>query len=318
MAYYPPLLFGLLSFPRFLRSRAEARQFWLDVATVFLGGLMLLWSALLAPLVSTEAADFTELVLRIGYPLGDLILLFGMSVIASRRRAESVRLVFVLLTAGLMVTVVNDSISSVMSLTSGYRSGGTLDVMAMTAWLFFGASAEAQRRLGGAAVQPPREDPAKPAMSLAPYLAVVLGYGTLFFSAISQRQTSLGIVLGAIALTTAVLVRQYLAVSENVRLSAESAARVSEARFRSLVQNSSDMIAVISEDTVIRYQTPSVERLLGYRPDELDGTRLVDLLHPEDQPRALAIVAEISGRPGAPAPVEWRLRRREASGFSPR
>ena len=315
VAYYPPLLFGLLSFPRFLRSRAEARQFWLDVATVFLGGLMLLWSALLAPLVSTEAADFTELVLRIGYPLGDLILLFGMSVIASRRRAESVRLVFVLLTAGLMVTVVNDSISSVMSLTSGYRSGGTLDVMAMTAWLFFGASAEAQRRLGGAAVQPPREDPAKPAMSLAPYLAVVLGYGTLFFSAISQRQTSLGIVLGAIALTTAVLVRQYLAVSENVRLSAESAARASEARFRSLVQNSSDMIAVISEDTVIRYQTPSVERLLGYRPDELDGTRLVDLLHPEDQPRALAIVAEISVRPGAPAPVEWRLRRRGGEWF---
>ncbi len=315
VAYYPPLLFGLLSFPRFLRNRAEARQFWLDVATVFTGGLMLLWSALLAPLVSTEATSFSELVLRIGYPLGDLILLFGMSVIAARRRADSVRLVFVLLTAGLMVTVINDSVSSVMSLTSAYRSGGTLDVVAMAAWLFFGASAEAQRRLGGAAVQPPPEEASRPAMSLAPYLAVVLGYGTLFFSAISQRQTSLGIVLGAIALTTAVLVRQYMAVSENVRLSAESAARASETRFRSLVQNSSDMIVVVSPETAIRYQTPSVERHLGYRPEELEGTLLIDLLHPEDQPRALAIVAEVSTRPGAPAPAEWRLRRRTGEWF---
>ncbi len=315
VAYYPPLLLGLLSFPRFLQTRAEARQFWLDVATVFLGGLMLLWSALLSPLVSTEAADFSEVVLRIGYPLGDLILLFGMSVIAARRRADAVRLVFLLLTAGLLVTVINDSVSSVMSLTSAYRSGSTLDVVAMAAWLFFGASAEVQRRLGPAGAQSPPEDAARPAISFAPYLAVVLGYGTLFFSAISQKQTSLGVVLGAIALTTAVLVRQYMAVSENVRLSAQSAARASEARFRSLVQNSSDMIAVVSPETVIRYQTPSVERLLGYRPEELDGTRLTDLLHPEDQARALAIVSEVASRPGAPAPAEWRLRRRSGEWF---
>ena len=48
-----------------------------------------------------------------------------------------------------------------------------------------------------------------------------------------------------------------------MRLSADAAARTSEARFRSLVQNSSDMIAVIDPETEIRYQTPSVERLLG-------------------------------------------------------
>ena len=318
IAYYPTLLLGLLSFPRFLPTRAEARYFWLDVATVFLGGLMLLWSALISPLVTSEMSSVSELVLTIGYPLGDLILLFGMSVIAARRRADAVRLVFVLLTAGLMLTVVNDSISSVLSLTSGYRSGTTLDLLALAAWLLFGASAEAQRRLAG---RPDEEGPKgidalhRPRMSLAPYAAVVLGYGTLFVSALSQQTPSLGVVLGAIALTLAVLVRQYMAVSENVRLSAETAARASEARFRSLVQNSSDIIAVVTPETRIRYQTPSVERLLGYRPEELDGTRLTDLLHPEDQPRAVAMVGEISQRASAPAPLEWRLRRRSGEWF---
>ena len=320
IGYYPTLLIGLLSFPRFLPTRAEARYFWLDVATVFLGGLMLLWSALISPLITSEMSTFSDLVLTIGYPLGDLILLFGMSVIAARRRADAVRLVFVLLTAGLMLTVVNDSISSVLSLTSGYKSGTTLDLLAIAAWLFFGGSAEAQRRLAGPAAAEAEtlegiEALQRPRMSLAPYVAVVLGYGTLFVSALSQRTPSLGIVLGAIALTLAVLVRQYMAVSENVKLSAETAARASEARFRSLVQNSSDIIAVVTPETRIRYQTPSVERLLGYRPEELDGTRLTDLLHPEDQPRALAVLAEIGARPGTPAPLEWRLRRRSGEWF---
>ena len=310
IVYYPLMLMGLLSFPRFLHTRAEARQFWLDVATVFLGGLMLLWSALIAPIAGgglepgRRGDDDRVPVGRPHPPVRHV-----------RHRGPPPRgygrgLPFYLLTAGLMMTVVNDSISSVLSLTSGYRSGSTLDLIAMAAWLFFGASAEAQRRLGrGRELE--RDDAGHDSMSLAPYVAVVLGYGTLFVSALADAPPSVPILLGAIALTAAVLVRQYSAISENVRLSAESAARASEARFRSLVQNSSDIIAVVSPEAEIRYQTPSVERLLGYRPELLDGTRFTDLLHPEDQPRAVAILAEAPGHGGTPAPIEWRLRRRD-------
>jgi diguanylate cyclase (GGDEF)-like protein/PAS domain S-box-containing protein len=317
VAYYPPLFLGLLSFPRFLQSRAEARQFWLDVATVFLGGLMLLWSALIAPIVSSEKLAPFDFAMSIFYPLGDLILLFGTSIIASRRRADSARPVFLCLTAGLTLTVVNDSISSVLSLTSAYKSGGTLDLIALAAWLFFGASAYAQRRIARRSRGEPEsaEAPRRPMTSLAPYVAVVLGYGTLFFTALSQRTTPVAVVVGAIALTTAVLVRQYYAVTENVRLSAERAARESEARFRSLVQNSSDIIAVVDDDTTIRYLTPSVERLLGHPPDALLGQRLSSLLHAEDQARATAALADTLAHRAGTAPVEWRLRRREGEWF---
>ena len=316
VAYYAPLMLGLLSFPRFLRTRSEARQFWLDVVTVFLGGLMLLWSVLLEPLATMEAKGFTAVALTVAYPLGDLIVLFGLSVIAARRRDDPVRLVFLLMTAGVAATLLNDSVFSVMSFSSSYQSGSSVDLISMFGWLLFGASAEAQRRLAGRVARPAADAPPRVSMSLVPYLAVVVGYGTLFFTALERKTQSLGgIVVGAVALTATVLLRQIVAVRENMRLLSEQAARESEARFRSLVQNSSDIIAVTDADVRIRYVTPSVGRLLGYSPEELQGASLPTLVHPEDLPRVHAMLADLLAHPGTPAPVEWRLRRREGEWF---
>jgi len=56
----------------------------------------------------------------------------------------------------------------------------------------------------------------------------------------------------------------------------------SEARFRSLVQNSSDLIAVTDASGTLTYVSPSAARLLGWRPDQLVGCSLVALVHPDD------------------------------------
>jgi PAS domain-containing protein len=44
-----------------------------------------------------------------------------------------------------------------------------------------------------------------------------------------------------------------------------------EARFRSLVQNATDLITVIDQEDTVRYQSPSVRRVLGYEPSDLEG-----------------------------------------------
>jgi diguanylate cyclase (GGDEF)-like protein/PAS domain S-box-containing protein len=314
IAYYLPLLLGLLSFPRFLRTRSETRQFWLDVLTVFLGGLMLLWSVLLEPIATADIRNLPNLLLSIGYPLGDLVLLFGMAVVAVRRREEPVRFVLLPLTVALAATLLNDSLFSVLSLSGLYQSGTSVDMIQMIAWLLFGTSAAAQHRFARPGAETAAADPGT--MSLVPYIAVVVGYGSLFLAALDRRTPSLGgIVIGAIALTATVLLRQAVAVRDNLRLSAESAARLTEARFRSLVQNSSDLIAVVGLDTTIQFQSPSVERVLGYRPEELAGTKLVSLVHPDDVPRALALAAETASRSGSSAPAEWRLKRRDGRTF---
>ena len=47
--------------------------------------------------------------------------------------------------------------------------------------------------------------------------------------------------------------------------------RQSEARFRSLVAHSSDLITVLDGDGIVTYQSPSIERVLGYSVEEIEG-----------------------------------------------
>ena len=57
-----------------------------------------------------------------------------------------------------------------------------------------------------------------------------------------------------------------------------------ERRFRSLVQHSHDVIAVVSAKGEVTYITPSVTRILGYEAQELMGRSWETLLHPDDLP----------------------------------
>jgi diguanylate cyclase (GGDEF)-like protein/PAS domain S-box-containing protein len=57
----------------------------------------------------------------------------------------------------------------------------------------------------------------------------------------------------------------------------------SERRFRSLVEHSAELVAVIDEKRRIRFVTPAFQRTLGYEEEALLGTSLLDLVHPEDR-----------------------------------
>ncbi|MGD0881280.1 MAG: EAL domain-containing protein [Acidimicrobiales bacterium] len=65
---------------------------------------------------------------------------------------------------------------------------------------------------------------------------------------------------------------------------AEAAVRLSEDRFRSLIQNSSDVTMIIGPDGLFRYLSPAVADLLGYEPAELVGSRATSHVHPDDAP----------------------------------
>ena len=109
------------------------------------------------------------------------------------------------------------------------------------------------------------------------------------------------------------------ALCSQVALALDSAAltedllrRQSEARFSSLVQNSSDVVMVVDADSTIRYISPSVERVLGYHPGDLEGKHLTDSIHPDDKAQVLQFLMT-GGRDLDPAPAlaEFRLRHRD-------
>ena len=85
------------------------------------------------------------------------------------------------------------------------------------------------------------------------------------------------------------------------------AARI-QARFRSLVNSSSDMITVIDSGGQIVFASPSVERALVLPESGYDGTPLELLIHPDDRALAIEFIAAVA-RDNAPGkPVEWRMR----------
>ncbi len=63
----------------------------------------------------------------------------------------------------------------------------------------------------------------------------------------------------------------------------EGALRRSEERFRSIVQQLSDIVFILDKDYQIVYDTPSINRILGYSEGSLIGRNIFDLLSPEDK-----------------------------------
>ena len=83
--------------------------------------------------------------------------------------------------------------------------------------------------------------------------------------------------------------------------------REREQRYRSLVQNTSDIITILEANGTIRYISPAVERVTGYRPEEQIGTNAFDCVHPDDRERASGIFAEILKTPGLHPLLEFRV-----------
>ena len=97
------------------------------------------------------------------------------------------------------------------------------------------------------------------------------------------------------------------------RQTAEEALRKSEARFRALIENASDVIIIIGEDGVIRYESPAVERMLGYKPADLVGLDSLSFIHPDNIPRVTEQFGQILRRPDTIIHAEVNVRHKDGS-----
>jgi PAS domain S-box-containing protein len=93
---------------------------------------------------------------------------------------------------------------------------------------------------------------------------------------------------------------------------ADALLRNREELFRSLIENASDVITILAADGTSLYESPSVERVLGWTPEEIVGRPSFALLHEDDLARVQEMFAStLAGEePGA---QEFRLRHRDGS-----
>ncbi len=97
------------------------------------------------------------------------------------------------------------------------------------------------------------------------------------------------------------------------RKEAEDALRRSEERFRSLVQNTSDIIIILEADGNIRYVSPAIERVLGLQPQDVISKNAVVFVDPVDRTKAFKMFAEAKKEPGIRPPDEFRLRHKDGT-----
>lgn len=89
-------------------------------------------------------------------------------------------------------------------------------------------------------------------------------------------------------------------------LRTENALRSSEARFRSVIQNLSDIVAILDEESRITYISPSIERASKFQIFELMGQKLTNFAHPDDVLKLQDFLEEIIKQKETTSQIEWR------------
>ncbi len=97
------------------------------------------------------------------------------------------------------------------------------------------------------------------------------------------------------------------------RVAMQEQLRASERYFRSLIENALDVITVLEADGTIRYESPAIERVLGYTSEERIGTNAFSYLDPDDAVRLERLVMRGSRTSGAAAAIQFRARHKDGS-----
>ncbi len=291
-------------------GRLERLKLRLDYATILLGSSVLLWYSLLRPIAAGRGV--LEATMATAYPAGDLVLAFAALAPLAAPSGRVHREMRVWLLLGFVALFVADVSFAHRNLKGAYTLAHWSDCLWTVSCLFFMAAARRSRfdvEPADPATEPPRT---ARFVGLLPYVAIAAVAGLLLFVSHDVWGQPLGgAILASLGVTALVVARQVLASRENARLLTERAALHSEARFRSLVQNSSDVISILAPDGRMLYASPSLERIFGYAAAPLLGTRLVELIHPEDVSRAEQLLARVAHEAGTTDPVGLRLRHRD-------
>ncbi len=105
---------------------------------------------------------------------------------------------------------------------------------------------------------------------------------------------------------------QYQQIVETAQ-EAELALSQSEARFRTLVQQSTDVITIIDASGMITYQSPAAEHVFGYPPEELENQDAFSLVHPDDLPHLLNLFQSLVQHPQKTITETFRFRHKDGT-----
>lgn len=121
--------------------------------------------------------------------------------------------------------------------------------------------------------------------ALTPYLAAAVCTLGILYNVLNGHSVDRVVLFTACTVVLALVVRQGIMLLDNITLTQELAHK--ENHFRSLVQGSSDVIMIAAPNGVLRYVSPAAAGVYGRDAEELVGSELASIIHPEDLGRVV-------------------------------
>ena len=325
------------------RSLARARTALDGLAIVF-AATVVVWHAILLPTYSDSEATILEKVIGGAYPLGDLVLFFGLVVLLSRNRRGRAGAVVTAFAAGLGLFTLADLAYAYLELTEGYSAGSLVDLGWTFGYLLMGyaAAVHAEWR-PDYAVELDEQRPVpvwRQAMPLG-LVAAMFGFLIAVGSSTPLFDDVPSLIMAGVVLA-AVVARQIVVLYDNVALQgalasagevleakveertaalsgankrlrseiarrgrAEQTLRESEEKYRDLVENISEVIYSLDENGQVTYVSPVVKDIGGYEPSEVIGRSFTEFIHPDDLPSLIESYKKAVS--GHPEPAEYRV-----------
>jgi PAS domain S-box/diguanylate cyclase (GGDEF) domain len=306
VAYYPIVVAALFMFQRASSFRRDTLRLTIDSLIVVVGGGIVVWHTLFRPVLESLDPNPLSAALALGYPIGDLVLLFGVAATALRHPPEIDARALTALVAGLALMFVGDVGYGQLNLAGSFDLVRWPDVIYLSSTLLIALAGYFQAH--PAATAEGRGKSLSRWLLGLPYVALAAGYSVLIALAMGQVTDELIEVLyGSLLLTAMVLIRQELVLRENSRLMTDQARRESEQRFRALTANSSDAVVLVDRDGIVTDATPVVGRVLGVDSSKLVGRSILRLVHADDAARIQAFIVDLAAGRSVIQPIEWRL-----------
>ncbi|WP_373317013.1 putative bifunctional diguanylate cyclase/phosphodiesterase [Streptomyces sulfonofaciens] len=304
LCFAPPAIVGLLV----LAKRPTTKAGWACLAldAWLIGGslLTLSWSLALARTARVGGQSVEHVALSLAYPLLDIVLISMVLVLHFRRTSVNRSAVNTAIGA-LAITVLSDALFTSPLLHASYRSGQLLDagwfagslLLAYAPWASgFRQPRPAEGTDQGAGAAPAHGAPTRAVIdherypvsrptvgslaALTPYLAAAVCTLGILCNVLDGRSVDRVVLFTACTVVLVLIVRQGIMLLDNIALARELAQK--ENHFRSLVQGSSDVIMIAAPDGVLRYVSPAAAGVYGRDADELVGSELSALIHPDD------------------------------------
>ncbi|MEO7836328.1 MAG: diguanylate cyclase, partial [Acidimicrobiales bacterium] len=246
----PLAVAALVVLPNQPRSSASRTRLVLDGLVTASSLLVVSWAVVLGPLFHAGGGQLFSQIISIAYPLGDVVTVtMALTVLCQYRKGKSVSLgTLALISGALMSVAVADSGFTYLTTKGLYSSGNLIDGgwFLGFALLFLAARVE----FGSDEAKTSGEVPRR-AAAAAPYVAVLAALATAAWLQVFTGSIEAFIVWDLVFTMLLLVARQYLSILENHALARTLEERVrartaevrkNEERFRSLVQNSSDVV----------------------------------------------------------------------------